>query len=73
MALDGRGIALLPQLLVGADIAKGRLEKVLPRLHHGQVPILALYPHKRLLEPRVRRFIDMLSEDLRAFRANERS
>ena len=73
MALDGLGIALLPQLLVGADIAKGRLEKVLPRLHHGQVPILALYPHKRLLEPRVRRFIDMLSEDLRAFRANERS
>ncbi|MEL6837684.1 MAG: LysR family transcriptional regulator [Pseudomonadota bacterium] len=67
-ALDGLGIALLPQLLVGRDIAKGRLERVLPRLNHGQIPLLALYPHKRLLEPRVRRFIDMLSEDLRKLR-----
>ncbi len=73
MALEGLGIALLPRLLVGADIVKGHLEKILPRLDHGQVPILALYPHKRLLEPRVRRFIDMLSEDLRAIRADQRS
>ena len=71
--LDGLGIALLPQILVRADIAEGRLEKVLPRLDHGQVPILALYPHKRLLEPRVRRFMDLLSEDLRVFRADNRS
>ncbi|MEM7684421.1 MAG: LysR family transcriptional regulator [Pseudomonadota bacterium] len=71
VALDGLGIALLPQLLVGADLAEGRLERVLPGLDHGQVPILALYPHKRLLEPRVRRFIDMLSEDLKQFRASK--
>ncbi|MGD1925810.1 MAG: LysR family transcriptional regulator [Paracoccaceae bacterium] len=70
VALDGLGIALLPQLLVGADLAEGRLERVLPGLDHGQIPILALYPHKRLLEPRVRRFIDMLSEDLKQFRAS---
>lgn len=72
-ALEGLGIALLPQLLVGADIDEGRLERVLPRLNHGQVPILALYPHKRLLEPRVRRFIDILSEDLRKFRSVQKS
>lgn len=72
-ALDGLGIALLPQLLVEDDIAAGRLEMVLPHLDHGQVPILALYPHKRLLEPRVRRFIDMLNEDLSALRADQRS
>ena len=70
MALDGFGIALLPQLLVGSDITEGRLEKILPRLDHGQVPILALSPHRRLLEPRVRRFIDMLPEDLRNRRAD---
>ncbi|WP_298815219.1 LysR family transcriptional regulator [uncultured Roseibium sp.] len=70
-ALDGLGIVLLPGLLVSADIAEGRLERVLPRLTHGQVPILALYPHKRLLEPRVRRFIDMLSEDLTALRSGK--
>lgn len=72
MALDGLGIALLPQLLVGADIEDGSLVQVLPRLDHGQVPILALYPHKRLLEPRVRRFIDLLSEDLREFRSSKK-
>ncbi|MEM8871520.1 MAG: LysR substrate-binding domain-containing protein, partial [Pseudomonadota bacterium] len=71
-ALDGLGIALLPGLLVGADIAEGRLERVLPHLDHGEVPILALYPHKRLLEPRVRRFIDMLSEDLGTLRAGKK-
>ncbi|MEL6999380.1 MAG: LysR family transcriptional regulator [Pseudomonadota bacterium] len=71
VALDGLGIALLPQLLVGADLAEGRLERVLPGLDHGQVPILALYPHKRLLESRVRRFIDMLSEDLKQFRSSK--
>lgn len=67
-ALDGLGIALLPRLLVGADLAEGRLEQVLPRVTPGTVPVIALYPHKRLLEPRVRRFIDMLSDDLRASR-----
>lgn len=64
-ALSGLGIAMLPQLLVGAEIAAGRLEKVLPQSNPGSVPILALYPHKRFLEPRVRHFIDMLSDDLR--------
>lgn len=67
-ALDGLGIALLPRLLVGADVASGRLEQVLPQVILSPVPILALYPHKRLLEPRVRRFIDMLSGDLRTSR-----
>ncbi|MCR9086137.1 MAG: LysR family transcriptional regulator [Rhodobacteraceae bacterium] len=67
-ARDGLGIALLPRLLVGADLAEGRLEQVLPRVTPGTVPVIALYPHKRLLEPRVRRFIDMLSDDLRASR-----
>lgn len=64
-ALAGLGIALLPRLLVRTDVAEGRLEHVLPRVNLGTVPIIALYPHKRLLEPRVRRFIDMLSDDLR--------
>ncbi len=64
-ALAGLGIALLPRLLVSTDMADGRLEHVLPQVDFGTVPIIALYPHKRLLEPRVRRFIDMLNDDLR--------
>lgn len=68
MALQGLGIALLPRLLVGDDISEGRLECVLPKVSLKKVPIIALYPHKRLLEPRVRQFIDMLSEDLQTHR-----
>lgn len=68
-ALAGRGIALLTRVMIGEDIAQGRLEHVLPRVSFGTVPIVALYPHKRLLDARVRRFIDMLSEDLRRLRA----
>ncbi|MDP5221019.1 LysR family transcriptional regulator [Ruegeria sp. 2205SS24-7] len=64
-AIQGLGIALLPRLLVSADLLEGRLQRVLPHVSAGRVPIVALYPHKRLLEPRVRRFIDMLSSDLK--------
>ncbi|MCV0429892.1 MAG: LysR family transcriptional regulator [Roseibium sp.] len=63
-ALSGMGIAMLPRLLVGRDIVSGQLEQVLPQVTCGTVPIVAIYPHKRLLEPRVRHFIDMMSEDL---------
>lgn len=59
------GIALLPRLMVGADISEGRLEHVLPRVKLAAVPAIALYPHKRLLEPRVRRFVDTLIDEFR--------
>lgn len=64
-SLAGRGIALLPQIMVEKDIAEGRMEHVLPQMKLDAVPLVALYPHRRLLDARVRRFIDMLSEDLR--------
>ena len=64
-AVAGRGIALLPQIMVGQDIEEGHLEHVLPQMTFDAVPLVALYPHRRLLDARVRRFIDMLSEDLR--------
>lgn len=63
-ALSGFGIAMLPKLLVEDDIAAGRLEHVLPKANCGHIPILLIYPHKRLLEPRVRHFIDLLVEQL---------
>ncbi|GAB5471308.1 MAG: LysR family transcriptional regulator [Rhodospirillales bacterium] len=64
-ALAGRGIALLTRIMVEKDIVEGRLEHVLPQMKFDAVPLVALYPHRRLLDARVRRFIDMLSDDLR--------
>jgi len=63
-AAAGLGIALLPDFLVADDLAAGRLRQVLPGLDAGDVNIFALYPTRRLLEPRVRRFIDLMAEEL---------
>ncbi|MBJ2157324.1 LysR family transcriptional regulator [Variovorax sp. IB41] len=63
-AVAGMGIALLPDFLVADDLAAGRLQQVLPGIDAGEVKILALYPTRRLLEPRVRRFIDLMVEEL---------
>jgi len=38
--------------------------QVLPGLDAGDVEILAMYPSKRFLEPRVRRFIDLMVDEL---------
>lgn len=64
MALAGSGLALLPLFLVEADVAAGRLRKVLPRTTPEGVPVVALYPHRRHLEAKVRHFIDMLADHL---------
>jgi DNA-binding transcriptional LysR family regulator len=63
-AVAGLGIAFLPDFLVAGDLAAGRLQQVLPGLELGDVDIVTLYPTRRLLEPRVRRFIDLMVEEL---------
>lgn len=63
-AVAGLGIAFLPEFLVARDLAAGRLQQVLPGLDAGDVEIVTIYPSRRLLEPRVRRFIDLMVEEL---------
>ncbi|AJC79991.1 LysR family transcriptional regulator protein [Rhizobium etli bv. phaseoli str. IE4803] len=63
-AVAGLGIALLPDFLVAGDLAAGRLRHVLPKLETDDAKIVTLYPDKRLLEPRVRRFIDLMTKEL---------
>jgi len=63
-AVSGLGIAFLPDFLVAEDLAAGRLVQVLPELDAGDVEIMAMYPSKRYLEPRVRRFIDLMVDEL---------
>ncbi len=64
-ALRGFGIALLPFSLVRDDISSGRLERALPGIACEDVSIVALYPHVRRLEPRVRQFLDLLVDALK--------
>lgn len=65
-ALAGLGIARLPDFLVADDLTAGRLRQILPDLETDDAKIVTLYPDKRLLEPRVRRFIDLMVEELGA-------
>ncbi len=55
---DGLGVALLPEELCAADLAAGRLERVLPRWAAPGVPLHVLHPSARQLDPKVRAFID---------------
>jgi DNA-binding transcriptional LysR family regulator len=63
-ALAGLGIAFLPDFLVADYLAVGGLCQVLPDLEMDEVSIVTLYPTKRFLEPRVRRFIDLMVAEL---------
>lgn len=72
-ALAGLGIALLPDFLIAGDLAAGRLRQVLPDLEADDAKIVTLYPDKRLLEPRIHRFVDLMVEALEHDRSDARS
>ena len=63
-ALSGLGIALLPSFLVDDDISAGHLVRLFPETSRRTVRILCLYPSRRLIDPRVRTFIDNVSAAL---------
>jgi DNA-binding transcriptional LysR family regulator len=58
--LAGLGIARLSTYLVGEDLRAGRLVNILPEHRHETSDILAVYPDRRNLSPKVRAFIDFL-------------
>ncbi|WP_425960907.1 LysR family transcriptional regulator [Rhizobium nepotum] len=59
------GIGLMPSFLVAEDIHSGRFVHILPEIPTETVEISVLYPDRRLLDPRVRQFIDLLASGLR--------
>jgi DNA-binding transcriptional LysR family regulator len=54
----GLGLGQLPLFHVEADLAEGRLERVLSDHPLPPGPVSILYPRSRQLSPRVRLFID---------------
>jgi DNA-binding transcriptional LysR family regulator len=61
-ALAGQGIIWQPSFLIGADLAAGRLVRVLPGYHLPDIDILALYPSRRHLSAKVRVLVDFLAK-----------
>lgn len=60
--LQGAGLALKSMWEVGDLIAEGRLKRILPDWTPPAHGVYALYPHSRLLPPRVRAFLDFMVE-----------
>jgi DNA-binding transcriptional LysR family regulator len=59
-ALGGLGIVIVPQLMVEADLKSGALESLLAPFMIQETAIHIVYPHARLMSPKVRAFIDFL-------------
>ncbi|WP_035201126.1 LysR family transcriptional regulator [Agrobacterium tumefaciens] len=60
-AISGSGLAFLPTYLVKEDVAAGRLHEVLEDFRSPAIAISAIYPSRRHLAPKVRKFIDLIT------------
>ncbi len=64
-ALAGMGLAWIPDFLCHADLAAGRLRRVLPDWSRDTPEIHAVFPGGRALTPKVSAFVEFLGERLR--------
>jgi DNA-binding transcriptional LysR family regulator len=53
---------MLASYVVGRDIEKGKLKAVLENYTLPPLDIHAVYPHRKYLSAKVRRFLDFLQE-----------
>ncbi|AIG02086.1 LysR family transcriptional regulator [Pseudomonas fluorescens] len=61
-AVEGMGIVMLPDALVGADILAGRLVALLPGYQSPSRPMHLLYAQDRYRLPKLRAFVDFAIE-----------
>ena len=57
-ACDGKGIAQVLSYQVAAELARGRLVRVLQEFEQPPIPVHIVFPTARLMAPRVRAFLD---------------
>jgi DNA-binding transcriptional LysR family regulator len=61
-AIDGLGLVMLASYVVARDIERGKLKTVLENYTLPPLDIHAVYPHRKYLSAKVRRFLDFLQE-----------
>jgi len=59
-ALEGQGIVLQPDFIVGSDVRAKRLVRLLPHWQASELGIHAVYPSRRHLSAKVRLLVDYL-------------
>lgn len=62
LALAHQGIALVTRILLGPELASGRLVEVLPGLVALDWAVYAVFPRRRYVPGRVRAFVDHLAQ-----------
>src|SRR6059058_2361381 len=62
VAAQGAGIVFEPAFIVGPEVRAGRLVPLLQEYVPSPVPIYALYPSRKHLSAKVRRFVEFLVE-----------
>jgi LysR family transcriptional regulator for bpeEF and oprC len=66
LALDGLGVARLPELTVSEDVRRGTLKRLLEDgPEEGGLPIALVFPQGRQLASRVRAFVDFFANEAR--------
>jgi DNA-binding transcriptional LysR family regulator len=68
-ALDGLGIALIPEYQAVDAVHAGRLQRVLPDYASEALPAFIVYPSRRHLAPRTRVVLDFLAAEVRRLRS----
>ena len=65
-ALEGQGIVLQPDFLVGGDLKRGALVELMPAWRSLEIGIHAVYPTRKHLPMKTRLLVDFLVEAFRA-------
>ena len=65
MAIEGLGLAMIPGFIANPAIARGRLERVLAQYGTRPLPIVAVWPPVSPLPAKLRRFVDLLADELK--------
>lgn len=65
-ALAGHGIVNLARFLVAEHLASGALVELLAETPPAPAELAIVYPHKRLMDPKLRVFIDYMAGECRA-------
>jgi DNA-binding transcriptional LysR family regulator len=63
-ALEGLGIVEINSYIVGADLAVGRLVRLLEGFEPRALSVYAVFPQRRFLAPKVRVFIDAMAASM---------
>ena len=59
-AIEGCGLVQLPTYIIGLDIKAGSLQPVLEAFEPGEIPIYAVYSHRKHLSTKIRTFIEFI-------------